>query len=64
VPSYTKRYVTKQVSGNSRGQTVVRKILDLETHPARTSSEITAVTTTLFSCRRKTSAYCPRTFSG
>jgi hypothetical protein len=27
--------VIKQVSGNSRGQTVVRKILDLETHPAK-----------------------------
>ena len=41
VPPDTKRYVIKQVSGNSRGQTIVRKILDLETHPAKDSSEIT-----------------------
>jgi outer membrane lipoprotein-sorting protein len=41
VPPDTRRYVIKQVSGNSRGQTVVRNILDLETHPAKNSSEIT-----------------------
>jgi hypothetical protein len=41
VPPDTKRYVIKQVRGNSRGQTIVRKILDLETHPAKNGSEIT-----------------------
>lgn len=40
-PSDTKKYVIRPVSGNSRGQAIVRKMLDLETRPAKNSSEIT-----------------------
>jgi len=40
VPPDTKKYVIKQVSGNSRGQKIVRDILDLETLPAKNTSAI------------------------
>ena len=36
-----KRYKPGRWLGTSHGQTIVRKILDLETHPAKDSSEIT-----------------------
>ncbi|MEO6779694.1 MAG: hypothetical protein ABI196_02045 [Bradyrhizobium sp.] len=41
VPPDTKKYVIRRVSGNSCGQAIVRKILDLETRPGKNSSEIT-----------------------
>jgi hypothetical protein len=40
VPPSTKRYEIKQSSGSSRGQQLVRDILDLESVPAQSSGEI------------------------